>query len=121
MCRCDAASSDVNKIYRCSYGGEVEYQELAFSGRPIWLEWNQMIASTSASDLPKGLDTDSELFVPCGLLRFAMGPELSQYEKDCLVELDKAGLRHWQHVVVNFLNRFAKTYNNSTIREMSRI
>jgi sarcosine oxidase/L-pipecolate oxidase len=67
-----------------------------------------MIASTSASDLPKGLDTDSELFVPCGLIRFAMEPELSQYDEECLVELDKAGLRHWQHVIVGSLGCFVE-------------
>ncbi|RDW84777.1 FAD dependent oxidoreductase-4 [Coleophoma cylindrospora] len=98
---CDSASSDVNKIYRCSYGNEVEYQDLAFSGRPTWLEWNQMIASTPASELPNGLTPDSKLFVPCGWLRFSKESELSQYDQDCLVELEKAGLRHWQHVLGN--------------------
>ncbi|KUJ13712.1 FAD dependent oxidoreductase [Mollisia scopiformis] len=96
---CDSASSDVNKIYRCSYGHEVEYQDLAFSGRPVWLEWNEMISSTSPEDLPQGLTPDTKLFVDCGLLRFSMESELSQYDKDCLEELEKAGLRHWQHIV----------------------
>jgi len=60
-----------------------------------------MIASTPAGDLPKGLTPDSKLFVDCGLLRFSMEPELSEYEKDCLFELEKAGLRHWNHVAVS--------------------
>ncbi|KAF2122990.1 FAD dependent oxidoreductase [Lophiotrema nucula] len=96
---CDSASSDVNKIYRCSYGHEVEYQDLAFAGRPVWLEWNEQIASAPAGDLPKGLMPDMKLFVDCGLLRFSMEPELSEYDQECLVELEKAGLRHWQHVI----------------------
>lgn len=91
----------MNKIYRCSYGNETEYQDLAFSGRPIWLEWNRMIASTLAEDLPKGLTPDTKLFVPCGLLRFSIESNLSEYDQECLDELEKAGLRHWQHVIVS--------------------
>jgi sarcosine oxidase / L-pipecolate oxidase len=90
----------VNKIYRCSYGKETEYQDLAFSGRPIWLEWNDTIASIPANELPKGITPDTKLFVPCGWLRLSSGSELSQYDKECLAELEKAGLSHWQHVLV---------------------
>jgi sarcosine oxidase/L-pipecolate oxidase len=79
----------------------VEYQDLAFSGRPIWLEWNKAIATTPAQDLPKGLTPDTTPFVPCGLLKFSIGETLSEYDQDCLDELEKAGLRHWQHVTVS--------------------
>jgi sarcosine oxidase/L-pipecolate oxidase len=103
LVRCDSASSDLNKIYRCSYGSEVEYQDLAFSGRPIWLEWNKEIASTPAVELPEGLTPDTNLFEDCGLLRFSMEPKFSEYDKDCLDELEKAGLRHWNYVVVSIL------------------
>lgn len=98
---CDSASADVNKIYRCSYGSETEYQDLAFAGRPIWEEWNRTIASTPANDLPKGLTPDTDLFVPCGFLRLSNGEELSTYDKECLMYLEKAGLRHHQHVLVS--------------------
>ncbi|TYJ51420.1 hypothetical protein B9479_008007 [Cryptococcus floricola] len=59
---CDAASADVNKIYRCSYGKETEYQDLAFSGRPIWLSWNALLSSTPPHLLPPGLSPSDTLF-----------------------------------------------------------
>ncbi|RSH95300.1 hypothetical protein EHS25_000387 [Saitozyma podzolica] len=98
---CDSASSDVNKIYRCSYGNEKEYQDLAFSGRPIWLEWNDALARTPASDLPPGLTPETKLFMPCGFLRLSNGPTLSEYDQECLEYLEQAGLRHHQHVIKN--------------------
>lgn len=98
---CDGASADVNKIYRCSYGHETEYQDLAFSGRPIWLDWNAQIAASKAEDLPKGLTPETKLFEPCGFLRLANGPKLSAYDQDCLDYLEKAGLRHHQHVLTD--------------------
>ncbi|ORY24761.1 FAD dependent oxidoreductase [Naematelia encephala] len=98
---CDSASSDVNKIYRCSYGDETEYQDLAFSGRPIWKAWNEEIAATPADQLPKGLTPDTKLFLECGMLRVANGESLSAYDQECLDYLEKAGLRHHQHVLKN--------------------
>ena len=82
-------------------GNETEYQDLAFSGRPIWLEWNDIIASTPAEQLPRGLTPDTKLLVPCGYLRLANGPELSAYDHKCLDELEKVGLRHYQHRIVS--------------------
>ncbi|KAK8870118.1 hypothetical protein IAR55_000688 [Kwoniella newhampshirensis] len=98
---CDSASADVNKIYRCSYGDEIEYQDLALSGRPIWLEWNEQLRSTPADQLPKGLTPEDDLFIPCGFLRMSNGTELSDYDKECLVQLEKAGLRDYNHVLSN--------------------
>nr|XP_031858637.1 uncharacterized protein CI109_006017 [Kwoniella shandongensis]KAA5525709.1 hypothetical protein CI109_006017 [Kwoniella shandongensis] len=98
---CDSASADVNKIYRCSYGDEIEYQDLALSGRPIWLEWNELLRSTPADQLPKGLTPEDDLFVPCGFLRISSGGDLSDYDKECLVQLEKAGLRKYQHVLAS--------------------
>ncbi|ODN79263.1 hypothetical protein L202_03277 [Cryptococcus amylolentus CBS 6039] len=98
---CDAASADVNKIYRCSYGKETEYQDLAFSGRPIWLAWNAQLASTPAHLLPPGLSPSDKLFVPSGFLRISDGEGLSAYDADCLEALKEAGLRGHQHVSVS--------------------
>lgn len=92
-------AADALQIYRCSYGSETEYQDLAFSGRPIWLQWNRDIANTPASELPKGLTPTTQVFSPCGFLRMADGPELSAYDRDCLEQLEKAGLRGFQHVI----------------------
>lgn len=90
-------------IFTHHSGTETEYQDLAFSGRPIWEEWNKQIRGTPAHLLPKGLTPSDEVFVPCGFLRMGNGPELSAYDKECLVELEKAGLRHHQHVLVRRL------------------
>ncbi|WVQ75719.1 hypothetical protein IAR50_005349 [Cryptococcus sp. DSM 104548] len=98
---CDAASADVNKIYRCSYGKETEYQDLAFSGRPIWLEWNAQLASTPAHLLPPGLTPEDKLFVPSGFLRISNDVKMSEYDRDCLEALEKAGLRDHQHVTTD--------------------
>ncbi|KAK4687540.1 hypothetical protein P7C73_g2584, partial [Tremellales sp. Uapishka_1] len=98
---CDGASSDVNKIYRCSYGHETEYQDLAFSGRPIWLEWNKAIAACPSDQLPKGITPETKLFVECGFMRISNGSVLSDYDSECLDYLEQAGLRHHQHVTKN--------------------
>lgn len=60
-----------------------------------------MIAATPANELPKGLSADTKVFVPYGWLRFSMDSTWSQYDEECLTELEKAGLRHWQHVLGN--------------------
>lgn len=98
---CDAASADVNKIYRCSYGDETEYQDLAFSGRPIWLEWNAAIASTPADKLPRGLTPSTKLFEDCGFMRISSDAVMSDYDKHCISELEKVGLKHHQHVLTD--------------------
>lgn len=90
---CDAASADVNKIYRCSYGDWKEYQDLAMKGRPVWLEWNKMIASTSADRLPEGLTPKDQLFVNGGFVRQNLFTEQSEYDRQSLREMEKVGLR----------------------------
>ncbi|WVR08369.1 hypothetical protein IAU60_005424 [Kwoniella sp. DSM 27419] len=92
---CDGASADVNKIFRC------KYQDLAFSGRDIWQRWNREIASSAAENLPQGLSPSTELFVNNGFLRVSAGSSLSAYDQECLEQLDKAGLRDYQHVVLD--------------------
>lgn len=84
-------------------GSETEYQNLAYSGRPIWLEWNDTIAKTPANKLPPGITPDTKLFVPCGLLRVTTKDDhqLSDYDTTCLEALEKAGLRHHMHVLVS--------------------
>ncbi|KAL7421329.1 hypothetical protein Q5752_004214 [Cryptotrichosporon argae] len=96
---CDGASADVNKIYRCSYGDEVEYQDLAFSGRPIWEAWNADIAAAGPGELPKGVTNETVLFVPCGFMRLSTGPQLSDYDAACLAYLERAGVRADNHVL----------------------
>ncbi|GMM33282.1 hypothetical protein DASC09_006070 [Saccharomycopsis crataegensis] len=40
---CDSASSDMNKIFRASYGDQVHYQKMALASRDTFLKWNEMI------------------------------------------------------------------------------
>lgn len=74
---------------------------MAFSGRPIWVEWNAAIAATPAADLPLGLTPRTKVFEDCGFIRIATDPELPEYDLYCLEQLDAAGLRHHQHVLSN--------------------
>lgn len=80
-------------------GKETEYQDLAFSGRPIWLEWNKTIASTPADRLPRGLTPDTKVFEPNGFLRLSEG-EFSEYDLESMREAEKGGIRHFQHIIV---------------------
>ncbi|WWC89608.1 uncharacterized protein L201_004533 [Kwoniella dendrophila CBS 6074] len=98
---CDSASADVNKVYRCSYGNEIEYQDLAFSGLKIWKEWNEEIAKSRPEDLPKGLTPKDQLLFLNGFLKLASSSELSEYDIQSLKALEKAGLREYQHVLLD--------------------
>lgn len=40
---CDSPSSDMNKIFRSSYGSEVHYQEMANKSQEKYLQWNAEI------------------------------------------------------------------------------
>ena len=80
-------------------GTEVEYQDLAFSGRPIWVRWNEAIAKSRPQDLPNGITPHTKVFEPNGLLRVSEG-KMSQYDIDSMKALEKAGIRHFQHLTV---------------------
>jgi len=67
----DAASADENKILRASYADRMLYQDLAFKAMPEWQQWNEMLASTPAGDLPGGLSPDVKLWNNCGYLRLS--------------------------------------------------
>ncbi|GMM29406.1 hypothetical protein DAMA08_021510 [Martiniozyma asiatica (nom. inval.)] len=42
---CDSASSDMNKIFRSSYGEEVHYQQMSYWSREKFIQWNKEIAT----------------------------------------------------------------------------
>lgn len=44
---CDSPSSDLNKIFRSSYGSEVHYQLMSKSSRDKFLRWNDEIATNN--------------------------------------------------------------------------
>ncbi|KIY47042.1 FAD dependent oxidoreductase [Fistulina hepatica ATCC 64428] len=66
---CDAASADINKIMRASYGKETDYQRLAYRARDVWVQWNRDLAATPAEELPPALTPNTQIFVPCGFIR----------------------------------------------------
>lgn len=100
----DGASSDINKVFRMAYGDQPRcvhssfqgrtnipgsYQNLAIEVRPMWLEWNEQIARSSAADLPKGLASDDKLLYECGNCYIAEGPELHQHFKNSLATMER--------------------------------
>ncbi|KAL1743252.1 FAD dependent oxidoreductase-domain-containing protein [Schizophyllum fasciatum] len=81
---CDAASADVNKIFRASYGREVGYQKLAFEARETWVQWNKDLSSTPRGDLPATLSPEMTIFHECGVVRIPHHPQaaVTEFEKE---------------------------------------
>lgn len=127
---CDAASADVNKIFRAACascfrppsdlipfpvyltlvsvlldGEEVEYQRLAYRARAIWSQWNIDIASTPPSSLPPCISPSTRLFYPSGFLRLPLHPTspLSEKELSSLSHIasESASLRAQNYVLSN--------------------
>jgi sarcosine oxidase / L-pipecolate oxidase len=81
---CDGASSDINKIFRATYGSSKEYQELAYEARDMWLDWDRAIEGTSPALLPHGLTHDDKLINFCGCYYLGEGSELQPHYADSL-------------------------------------
>ncbi|KAL1723076.1 FAD dependent oxidoreductase-domain-containing protein [Schizophyllum commune] len=95
---CDAASADVNKIFRASYGKEVGYQKLAFEARDIWMQWNKDLASTPREDLPEALSPGMTIFHECGVVRIPHHPTapVTEFEKEGMKTLsDEQRYKHY--------------------------
>ncbi|KAL1734036.1 FAD dependent oxidoreductase-domain-containing protein [Schizophyllum commune] len=95
---CDAASADVNKIFRASYGKEVGYQKLAFEARDIWVQWNEDLASTPREDLPEALTPEMTIFHECGVVRIPHHPTapVTEFEKEGMKTLsDEQRYKHY--------------------------
>ncbi|KAL1667097.1 FAD dependent oxidoreductase-domain-containing protein [Schizophyllum commune] len=88
---CDAASADVNKIFRASYGKEAGYQKLAFEARDIWVQWNKDLASTPREDLPEALTPEMTIFHECGVVRIPHYPTapVTEFEKEGMKTLSE--------------------------------
>ncbi|KAF2471224.1 FAD dependent oxidoreductase [Lindgomyces ingoldianus] len=95
----DAASADINKVMRLSYGKELLYQKLAFEAIDIWNEWNQSIAKSKQEDLPRGIEQGDKIWNNCGFLRLSKDGKISQFEEDTLESLEREGLRDTQYVI----------------------
>ncbi|KID65472.1 FAD dependent oxidoreductase, partial [Metarhizium brunneum ARSEF 3297] len=79
-----AASVDVNKIFRASYGKKLHYQRLAMESREAWLRINQGLGDA--------------LFLECGMLRVQPSDELAALEKETLANMQRDGFRDTQFV-----------------------
>ncbi|KAH9887496.1 FAD dependent oxidoreductase [Xylariomycetidae sp. FL2044] len=97
----DAASADLNKVLRMSYGDEVAYQRLAFDGVRTWEAWNRQIRAAAAApgDLPRGLAPTDRVWNNCGFLRLSLDGGLSGIERATLANLGREGLRPTQFVL----------------------
>ncbi|KAK0206981.1 FAD dependent oxidoreductase [Desarmillaria ectypa] len=86
---CDAPSADVNKVFRCWYGKETEYQHLAFAAREEWFRWNKDLAATPAEDLPPSLTPNTKLLYLSGVLRLPSteSSPITQFDQDSLATL----------------------------------
>ncbi|KAL2114195.1 hypothetical protein VUR80DRAFT_122 [Thermomyces stellatus] len=71
----DGASSDINKIFRMTYGEKSWYEELAIEARDEWLRWNEAIRKSKPSDLPPSLSPEDKLLDICGLYHLADGKD----------------------------------------------
>ncbi|OJJ07021.1 hypothetical protein ASPVEDRAFT_154944 [Aspergillus versicolor CBS 583.65] len=101
---CDSASSDINKIFRATYGTKEHSQDLAFEARDIWLQWNKEIRESDPSALPPSLTTEDELLTVCGLYNLADGDEMIDFYKTSLSSVEATapkGFRDLQFVKGN--------------------
>ncbi|KAF2264305.1 FAD dependent oxidoreductase, partial [Lojkania enalia] len=95
----DAASADINKVIRLSYGKEILHQKLAFEAIDLWNEWNKQIANSNAEDLPKGLCPGDKVWINCGFLRLSKDDKISTFEEETLENLEREGLRDTQYII----------------------
>ena len=97
----DAASADLNKVIRMSYGNDILSQRLAFEAAGIWKQWNDEISKTPSSELLKGLTPEDKLFENCGFLRLSADDKLSVHEETTLKGMTAESLRDTQYIIGN--------------------
>lgn len=85
---------DFNKIIRAAYGSQFEYQNLALDAINKWKEWNAEIRT--GDTIPPGFSTNDVLFVNNGTVTMTSGPNLDQFEKETMRNMDRVGLRDTQ-------------------------
>ncbi|GIJ91185.1 hypothetical protein Asppvi_010150 [Aspergillus pseudoviridinutans] len=88
-----AASVDLNKILRASYGTELHYQRLALESRQAWVACDKERGISERND-----QDDRRLFVNGGMLRVQPTDRLGELEKETLASMERDGLRDTQFV-----------------------
>ncbi|EXA30896.1 hypothetical protein FOVG_17772 [Fusarium oxysporum f. sp. pisi HDV247] len=86
---CDAASADLNKIIRTSYGTQIEYQELSVEAIDSWNQWNADIAG---GEIPPGMSSSDKVFFNNGAVSFNEGETLPPFEQATIENAKKLGL-----------------------------
>lgn len=74
---CDSASSDMNKIFRASYGEQTHYQKLSLKSRQTFLRWNQMIKD-------EGFEGGEPLYINNGNVHLTDQRDLPPFEAETL-------------------------------------
>ncbi|KAL7903863.1 FAD dependent oxidoreductase [Trichoderma velutinum] len=96
---CDAASADINKILRASYGPQIEYQNLALDSIAEFTRWNEAIES--GKSLPPGFKTSDQIFCNNGNLTMNDDENLTQFDIETMKNMDAVGLKKSQIVLTN--------------------
>ncbi|KAF4339732.1 fructosyl amino acid oxidase [Fusarium beomiforme] len=86
---CDAASADLNKIIRTSYGTQIEYQELSVEAINSWNQWN---ADLAGGEVPPGMTSSDKIFYNNGAVSFNEGETMPLFEKATVENAKKLGL-----------------------------
>lgn len=71
---CDSPSSDINKIFRSSYGSEVHYQKMSETSRKKFLQWNEEIKK-------KNWEGGEPLYFNTGNVHLTDKKDLPMFEK----------------------------------------
>lgn len=85
---CDAASADMNKIFRSGYGAQTEYQALSMEAIDGWNQWNAEIAS---GNVPAGMTKDDRVLVNNGNLSMTDKSTLPEFELATIRNMHEAG------------------------------
>ncbi|KZF23931.1 FAD dependent oxidoreductase [Xylona heveae TC161] len=96
---CDAASADINKIFRSAYGSQTVYQDMSLEATNDWNAWNAELASMARP--PPGLTNHDELFVKNGNVSITDQSSLPDFELQSYNNISAAGLRNNQVILTN--------------------
>ncbi len=91
--------SDINKIIRCAYGTQTEYQALSIEALEYWSSSNAALSSGTC--VPPGLTTSDKLFIQNGNLQITDKPSLPPFELASVKNMTAAGMGATQIVTSN--------------------
>lgn len=81
---CDSASSDMNKIFRASYGSQTHYQKMSLISRDKFLQWNKQIAEEK-------WEGGSPIYINSGNTHMSDLNELPLFERETLKRMGHDG------------------------------